>query len=72
LDHGSDCRPYRRLILRDAAGERGDETGAGALAKWPDFATLRFAPALRFGSDPFRDRHEGRDGPADPAVGLYP
>ena len=32
----SDCRPNRRFILRDAAAERGDETGAGALNPWDE------------------------------------
>ena len=30
----SDCRSNRRFILGDAAGERGNETGAGALDPW--------------------------------------
>jgi hypothetical protein len=30
----SDCRSNRRFIPRDAAGERGDETRAGALEPW--------------------------------------
>ena len=48
----SDCCPNRRFIFRDAAGERGDETGAGALDPW-DKARLGLAPdhQVEFGDD---------------------
>ena len=39
----SDCGPNRRFIFRNAAGERGDVTGAGALDPW-DEPLLSFAP----------------------------
>lgn len=32
----SDCRPNRRFILRDAIGERGDETSTAALDPWDE------------------------------------
>ena len=42
----------RRFIFRDATGERGDETGAGALDPWVE-AHLGLAPdhQVEFGDD---------------------
>ena len=48
----SDCRSNCRFIPHDAAGERGDDTSAGALDPWVK-SRLNFAPdhQVEFGDD---------------------